>query len=221
MACCLRLMSKGDILQVNEIDHEAFPTMWPPPNYRRELGNRMAHYIVAYDDEQEIEEPPLKAAPREGSPGLLSRMRRLFSHEEPVPATREYIFGFAGFWILAGEVHITNIAVREGHRRRGMGELLLISLINMAAKLDAHLITLEVRASNTAAQGLYSKYGFAKVGVRRGYYSDNREDGVLMSLEDITSVPVQENLQRLKQAHLGRWGIAAYNAGHFPSSAKQ
>jgi ribosomal-protein-alanine N-acetyltransferase len=201
LACCLRLMSKGDIPQVNEIDHEAFPTMWPPPNYRRELGNRIA--------------------PPGSSPRLLSWLRRLFSREEPAPATREYIFGFAGFWILAGEIHITNIAVREKHRRRGMGELLLISLINMAMKLDAHLITLEVRASNAAAQGLYSKYGFVQVGVRRGYYSDNREDGVLMSLEDITSRPVQANLRRLKQAHLERWGIAAYDASHFPGSAGQ
>ncbi len=214
LACYLRLMSKGDIPQVNEIDHEAFPTMWPPPNYRRELGNRLAHYIVACDDEQEIEEPPLKTAPQGGFPGLLSRLRRLFSREEPLSATREYIFGFAGFWILAGEVHITNIAVREKHRRQGIGELLLISLVNMATKLDAHLITLEVRVSNIAAQGLYSKYGFAKVSVRRGYYSDNREDGVLMSLEDITSAPVQTNLQRLKQAHLERWGMAAYNVDH-------
>jgi ribosomal-protein-alanine N-acetyltransferase len=214
LVCCLRLMSKGDIPQVSEIDHEAFPTMWPPPNYRRELGNRIAHYIVAYDDEQEAEEPTLKTTYRGSSPRFLSRLRRLFSSGEPAPATKDYIFGFAGFWILAGEVHITNIAVREKHRRRGMGELMLISLINMAMKLEASLITLEVRASNTAAQDLYSKYGFAKVGVRRGYYSDNREDGVLMSLEAITSAPVQENLQQLKRAHLERWGMAAYNPDH-------
>jgi ribosomal-protein-alanine N-acetyltransferase len=209
LACCLRLMSGGDIPQVSEIDHEAFPTMWPPPNYRRELGNRIAHYIVAYDDEQEIEAPPPKAAP-----GFLSRLGRLFNREEPAPATRDYIFGFAGFWVMAGEVHITNIAVREKHRRRGIGELMLISLINMAVNLEASLITLEVRASNAAAQALYSKYGFAKVGVRRGYYSDNREDGVLMSLEDITSAPIQENLKRLKMSHLERWGMAAYNPDH-------
>jgi ribosomal-protein-alanine N-acetyltransferase len=125
----------------------------------------------------------------------------------------EYIFGFAGFWIVAGEVHITNVAIRESRRRQGIGELLLISLINLATKLGAHLITLEVRASNTAAQGLYSKYGFARVGVRRGYYTDNREDGVLMSLEDITSAPVQADLKRLKRAHFKRWGIAAYSPG--------
>lgn len=194
-------MGKGDIPQVNEIDREVFPALWPPPNYRRELENRLAHYIVAGDDT--LEEG-------ERSFGLLSRLRRLFKRE--VLSTREYIFGFAGFWIMAGEVHITNIAVRQKHRRQGIGELLLISLINLATKLDASLITLEVRASNTTAQALYSKYGFAKAGVRRGYYTENREDGVVMTLEGITSAPVRADLQRLKEVHLKRRGIAAYRA---------
>jgi ribosomal-protein-alanine N-acetyltransferase len=203
LACYVRLMDKGDIPQVNEIDHEAFPALWPPPNYRRELENRIAHYVVACDN-------TLKKGER--SSGLLSRLRHLFKRE--VPATREYIFGFAGLWIMAGEVHITNIAVRQRHRRQGIGELLLISLINLATKLEASLITLEVRASNIAAQGLYAKYGFDKVGVRRGYYTDNREDGVLMTLEDITSAPVRADLQQLKEAHLKRRGIAPYHPDH-------
>lgn len=201
----MRLMGKGDIPQVTEIDHEAFPTLWPPPNYRRELENRLARYLVACDD-------TLKAPESKTTPAKGSWLRRLFERGVPLTAG-EYLFGFAGFWIIAGEVHITNVAVRESRRRQGIGELLLISLINLATELDANLITLEVRASNTAAQALYAKYGFAKVGVRRAYYTDNREDGVLMSLEAITSAPVQANLKRLKEAHLARWGIAAYSPG--------
>lgn len=219
MAFYVRLMHKGDIPQVSEIDHEAFPTLWPPANYQRELENRLAHYIVACDYEKRVEEPEREATPPKGASGLVSRLRHLFNNERfsgsELPAMgREYIFGFAGLWIMAGEAHITNIAVRERHRRQGVGELLLISLINLSTELDVHLVTLEVRASNTPAQDLYSKYGFAKVGVRRAYYTDNREDGVLMSIEDITSIPVQANLQRLKQAHFERWGIAAYCADH-------
>jgi len=80
----------------------------------------------------------------------------------------------------------------------------------MAMELNAHTITLEVRASNTAAQSLYQKYGFTQVGLRRGYYSDNKEDGVLMSTENITSAQFQAYLNRLKQAHSKRWGIALY-----------
>ena len=208
-------MRRGDIAQVTDIDREAFPTLWPPANYRRELENRLAHYIVACDEGEMIEEPEMKSVPQKGFSGLVSKLRQLFSHDrffgdELSSSGRQYIFGFAGFWIMAEEAHITNIAVWEKHHRQGIGELLLISLIDLATELDVRLLTLEVRASNIAAQSLYSKYGFTQVGLRRGYYTDNREDGVLMSLENVTSAPVQANLQRLKQAHSQRWGTVAY-----------
>jgi ribosomal-protein-alanine N-acetyltransferase len=207
-------MRKEDLPQVTEIDQEAFPTLWPPANYQRELNNRLAYYIVACDEEERVEPPEPKATPQKGSPGLVAKLRQLFNHDrffgnEPPPSRGQYIFGFAGFWIMAGEAHITNIAVREQHRRQGIGELLLISLTDLAIELGARLITLEVRTSNITAQSLYSKYGFTQVGLRRGYYTDNREDGVLMSLEDIASAPVQANLQQLKQAHAQKWGIIA------------
>jgi len=216
LACNVRLMRKEDLPQVTEIDREAFPTLWPPANYQRELDNRLAYYIVACDEEERVEPLEPKATPQKGFSGLAAKLRQWFNHNhflgnEPPPWGRQYIFGFAGFWIMAGEAHITNIAVREKHRRQGIGELLLISLIELAIELDARLITLEVRTSNTAAQSLYYKYGFTQVGLRRGYYTDNREDGVLMSLEDITSAPVQANLQQLKQAHAQKWEITVHH----------
>jgi ribosomal-protein-alanine N-acetyltransferase len=112
---------------------------------------------------------------------------------------RQYITGFAGLWMLVDEAHITNIAVREKHRRKGIGEGLLIGVIELAIELGAQLITLEVRASNSEAQKLYAKYGFVRVGLRRGYYTDNREDAVLMSIEDAKSAKVQ--LESWKRAH--------------------
>ena len=216
MVCNVRLMRKEDLHQVSEIDREAFPTLWPPANYQRELNNRLAYYIVACDEEERVEPPEPKASPQKGFSGLAAKLRQLFNHDrflgnEPLAWGRRYIFGFAGFWIMAGEAHITNIAVREQARRQGIGELLLISLIDLALELGARLITLEVRTSNIAAQSLYSKYGFTQVGLRRGYYTDNREDGVLMSLEDITSIPVEANLQQLKQAHAQKWGMTAHH----------
>jgi ribosomal-protein-alanine N-acetyltransferase len=207
LALKLRPMCREDLPQVNAIDHEAFPTLWPPANYHRELKNGLAHYIVACDEEKEYNPPAPPADPQKGLFGLLGRLGRRFDHHdnEPQPA-REYILGFAGLWLMAGEAHITNIAVRESYRRQGMGELLLIALIDLALELGANLMTLEVRASNTTAQSLYAKYGFIEVGLRRGYYTDNREDGVLMTIEDITSAPVRADLQRLRQAHARRWG---------------
>jgi ribosomal-protein-alanine N-acetyltransferase len=207
----IRLMCQEDLPQVNEIDQEAFPTMWPPPNYQRELKNGLAHYIVVGDQKQKYQPPAPSPTPHKGLSALLTRLRLRSNHHsdsEPPPA-REYLLGFAGIWLMAGEAHITNIAVREDYRRQGIGELLLIWLIELSLELSAHLVTLEVRASNTVAQSLYAKYGFVQVGLRRGYYTDNREDGVLMTLENIASIPVRNNLRRLKREHSRRWGITA------------
>ena len=215
MACYVRLMRREDVGQVTEIDREAFPTLWPPVNYERELENRLAHYIVACDEGERVEEPEVEASLEKDPPGLASRVRhlfnynRFFSHELP-KSGKQYIIGFAGFWIMAGEAHLTNIAVRELHRRQGIGELLLIFAIDLATELNARIITLEVRVSNTAAQSLYYKYGFTQAGLRHNYYIDNKEDAVIMSTENITSVPFQAHLQRLKQAHSRKWGIALY-----------
>jgi ribosomal-protein-alanine N-acetyltransferase len=189
-------MTQEDVPQVTEIDREAFPTMWPPANYQREIKNGLAHYIVAVDDDGE----KAKTLPEKGLGALLARTRRLFGGEA-APKGR-YVIGFAGLWMLAGEAHITNIAVRIKHRRRGIGEALLIGIIELAVKLEAHLITLEVRASNRDAQKLYAKYGFVRVGQRRGYYTDNREDAVLMSIEDLKAAPAKARLGRLKRAHV-------------------
>jgi len=208
-------MHREDVAQVTEIDREAFPTLWPPVNYGRELENRLAHYIVACDEGERVEESEVEASLEKDPSGLASKVRRLFNHNrffgrELPESGKQYISGFAGFWIMAGEAHITNIAVRKLHRRQGIGELLLISMINLATELNARIITLEVRTSNTTAQSLYYKYGFNQAGLRHNYYIDNKEDAVIMSTENITSVPFQAQLQRLKQAHSRKWGIALY-----------
>jgi ribosomal-protein-alanine N-acetyltransferase len=215
LARYVRLMHQGDITQAAEIDREAFPTQWPPSNYRHELKNPLAHYIVAYDDEKILDETKVEVASEKSHPRLVSKVRQLFNRNrsfsnETLPSTKEYIVGLTGFWIMAGEAHVTTIAVRLSYHRRGIGEQLFISLIELAKELNARTLTLEVRVSNVAAQGLYSKYGLTQVGLRRGYYSDNREDAMLMSTEDITSASFQAHFQQLKQAHSKRWETAHY-----------
>lgn len=90
------------------------------------------------------------------------------------------IIGFAGAWIILDESHITNIAVLEGHRGHGYGRLLTAGLLQYLSNLGAAYVTLEVRRSNTVAQSLYESLGFVRLGVRKRYYEDNREDALLM-----------------------------------------
>lgn len=202
MPYLIRPMRKEDIPQISEIDREAFPNQWPPPNYRHELQNQIARYIVACE---EGGSPP---APAPKSPGLIYRLapwlKRPHRSEVPTPE-QSYIIGFAGIWVLADEAHVTNIAVRTSHQRRGVGELLLIHLVELAKELKARNMTLEVRASNITAQSLYHKYGFVEMGVRRAYYLDNREDGVIMSTENIHTDSYKALLKQLKDAYARRW----------------
>ncbi len=196
-------MVKKDIPQVTTIDREAFPTMWPPVNFGHELSNRLAHYIVACDGNKEATEPApqpvIKLVPVRTFLGLKWPFNQKSAPEATTPSESvEYVTGFLGLWIMVDEAHIINIAVREACRGHGIGELLLISSIDMAAKLEASVVTLEVRASNSVAQNLYTKYGFKKVGVRRGYYTDNKEDAFIMTTEIITTDAFRKQFQKLK-----------------------
>lgn len=82
----------------------------------------------------------------------------------------------------AGELHINNVAVRDQYRRRGIGNALLGRIVETARHLAVKVAFLEVRAGNHAAQALYEKNGFKPIARRADYYTDPREDAVVMSL---------------------------------------
>lgn len=93
------------------------------------------------------------------------------------------IVGYAGQWLVAGEAHVSTIAVAPRWRNLGLGALLLTWIIDHALTHKASVVRLEVREQNERAQLLYRSYGFEVVGRRRGYYSDTGEDALLMDLE--------------------------------------
>jgi len=96
------------------------------------------------------------------------------------------IVGFVGTWIVLDESHITNVAVHPDFRKLNIGSLLINSLINICkCEYNCKYLDLEVRRSNIPAQKLYFKYGFKEIGIRKGYYSDNKEDALLLKLECI------------------------------------
>lgn len=116
--------------------------------------------------------------------------------------------GYAGYWLILEESHITTIAVEPGHQGTGLGELLLLTLIEHASTHGAKWITLEVRASNTVAQNLYAKYGFTSLGRRRGYYQDNGEDALIMWTENIEQPEYRTRLSERRRRLTERGTIA-------------
>ena len=95
------------------------------------------------------------------------------------------IIGYAGAWVILDESHITNIAVREDARGKGLGKRLTAELLQILSNLGACYATLEVRVSNLRAQNLYKGLGFISVGKRKRYYEDNNEDAYLMVCEHL------------------------------------
>ncbi len=106
------------------------------------------------------------------------------------------IVGYAGMWVILDEAHVTTIAVAPSVRRRHIGERLLAGLLEEGMKRGARWMTLEVRKSNTGAQALYRKYGFKDIGVRKGYYSDNREDAIVMWTGNVWDPVFQERYKK-------------------------
>lgn len=90
------------------------------------------------------------------------------------------VIGHGGVIVLAGEAHISTIAIAPVHQRRGLGAVLLGHLFAAAEANGCDSITLEVRASNEAAIGLYERYGMVSSGLRPRYYADNDEDAIIM-----------------------------------------
>jgi len=107
---------------------------------------------------------------------------------------------YGGIWLMVDEAHITTFAVDPAWRRQGVGETLLIALLDLAIARHAREATLEVRLSNLPARRLYEKYGFRPVGLRPRYYSDNGEDALIMTTEPLTSAAMRRRLAGLRAA---------------------
>lgn len=90
------------------------------------------------------------------------------------------MIGYGGMWVIMDESHITNVAVLPAHQGKKYGEHLFRRLMAEAIAQGAQKMTLEVRVSNEKARGLYNKLGFQPGGIRRGYYTDNQEDALIM-----------------------------------------
>lgn len=95
------------------------------------------------------------------------------------------VVGFVGAWHVLDEAHICTLAVAPAFRGRGLGELLVLAVLEEAVRRGGTMAHLEYRLGNEPAARLYEKLGFARVGIRRGYYSDTGEDAVLARIDGL------------------------------------
>jgi [ribosomal protein S18]-alanine N-acetyltransferase len=111
------------------------------------------------------------------------------------------IVGYAGMWRMYDEAHVTTIGVRHDLQGSGYGRVLFAALVQAAYEMGAKWMTLEVRASNDKAMRMYEGFGFKVIGRRRGYYTDNGEDALVMWSDSIYAprfrAVFEENLHQI------------------------
>lgn len=147
----VRTANKEDVVQIHAIETRCFNTPWSMASFEYEFdGNHFAYYVVA-----------------EEMCGQGSFVEKK-------------IIGFAGYWHVIDEVHITNIAVDPAYRRCGVAKKMIDHLLAYAVSQRMRTATLEVRVSNTSAITLYEGKGFEIGGRRKEYYVDNGEDAYVM-----------------------------------------
>ena len=151
----LRPMRGEDVPAVVSIERLSFALPWSEAAFRRELEE------VAHSHLLIVEGPPPEGGG--GSP----------------------VLGYACWWEVTDECHITDFAVAPSARRRGIGDFLLKGLLEDARERGMLRATLEVRAGNEAAIALYGKWGFTPIAMRRRYYPDNGEDALVMWKENL------------------------------------
>ena len=207
-AVYLRRLQKEDITEVIEIEREAFSPTWVSSPFKRDISNKRACYLVACIVDSDSLLPPVEET-EETPRSWISRLAlRLGFDGQPERGVREEcaIAGYVSVWYQGDEAHIVEIAVRESLRGNGIGELLLIGSLRAAIEYGSHVMTLEARVSNFIAQRLYEKYSFQSVGIRKGYYADNREDAVIMTTSPIDSGEYGRKFSELQEIWEGRWG---------------
>ena len=168
----IELMREADVATVQEIEREIFATPWPRNAYYRELASRAsAHYMV---------ETPSGYKSSELDPAIV---------------------GYGGMWRMYDEAHVTTIGVRHDLHHRGYGRILFAGLVQAAYDIGAKWVTLEVRTSNENAMKMYEGFSFKVIGRRKGYYTDNGEDAIVMWSDSIHSPrfrrAYEDNLERI------------------------
>jgi [ribosomal protein S18]-alanine N-acetyltransferase len=147
-------MTEHDLLAVVEIEETCGLSRWGWDAYYQEIA--------------------------EGRGSLMLVARPSFYAGEEV-RDDEAVLGFIAARFSVDEVHINNVAVRPQFRRRGIGRVLLETVLTQGARDGARRAILEVRAGNRTAQALYGRQGFTVVGRRRNYYAEPLEDALVMS----------------------------------------
>lgn len=168
-------MTAGHVGAVMAIDEQGYGDPWSATTWHNELRDDDRLHLVAVADAE--------SGADGGAHGAGGR-----------------VVGHAGLLFLAGMAHVSNVAVDLEFQRRGVATRLLVELLDRARDHGATAVTLEARAANKRAHRLYSRVGFQPLGITPGYYTEPREDALVMSIRHLGEPDVAERIDRLREA---------------------
>ena len=172
-------LTEQNLSAVMQMDQECFGGLWTEEGYRREISSPNSQILII----KSISE--LEAA----QPSSLT----------PNEIRYPNLIGVGCVWFILEEAHITVLAIQPPYRRQGLGQLLLVALLETAIHRQSEWATLEVRISNHAAQKLYAKLGFVTIGQRKKYYRDTGEDALILWNKGLQKRSFHYDLEQLKQ----------------------
>jgi ribosomal-protein-alanine N-acetyltransferase len=146
----IKLLTEELLPEALNLDRVCLGGLWSLDGYRRELASPNSDLLV------------------------------LLKEDPSSPQATPQILGLGCLWAIVEEAHITLLAVHPDYHRQGFGQALLWALLQGAQQRGLERATLEVKVSNHSAISLYTKFGFQKVGLRRGYYPDTGDDALVL-----------------------------------------
>jgi [ribosomal protein S18]-alanine N-acetyltransferase len=176
-------MTPDDLDEIMLLERQCFVDPWTRRMYLSDLTtNEMATYLVVRHGD---------TGTRGRGEGQAVENGLAVSPSLRVPALP--ILAYGGFWLLLEEAHIATIASHPDWRGWGLGQRLMLALLDAAMARGAATSTLEVRTGNLPARRLYEKLGYEVTGVRKNYYRDG-EDGLIMTTPPLAEPAMQARL---------------------------
>ena len=198
-AVTIRQMRRGDVRAAVRIERDAYGTQSPRTNFRRDLLNGLAQYLVA-----DVGEPGAEPSPVNG---LWARMLQQLPDRLALGPAGAPLAGYAGAWFTHDQLHLVTIAVAPQHQGLGIGQALLLAVCDVAVGAELDSVALEVRPTNARAVSLYARNGFRSHGRLRHYYKDNDEDAVVMLLDGLDTPDGRAALDDRRSEHAERYGV--------------
>ena len=183
-------MTPDDLDEIMLLERQCFADPWTRHMYLSDLTqNELATYLVvrAANGKLQMADGKWQMVDDEVPPDTASDQPSAISHP---PST---VLAYGGLWLMVDEAHIATIASHPDWRGCGLGQWLLLALLDAALARGALRSTLEVRAGNLPARPLYEKLGYETVGLRRRYYRVG-EDGLIMTTPPLADPALQSRL---------------------------